>query len=265
MTTLNQLLSAFCLRAVAATLLVFVFLALIPETAFSQPFYFGNENPRKTTALSASFSIVDFEYTGNEAPPLLLEFSKPAYGLTFSRSNFYASVMWGLQTTSDTTQTELSFVDFSLYAWTEVFFSAEARTAEKRFFVPIMLFSTYRKVAPRPGGGTFDEFNIAAIGLGLGVGYYGKLSETFTLEFRSTPALGYAAQSFGDSSGITRMIDTDLQIHIDSVFNSVGLSFGYALRLQDWNIRASNIFGSVSRDLYDYKSTSHTFSIGANF
>ena len=240
-------------------------MAFSTHAVFSQPFYLGNENPRKTTAISASFTLVDFEFNGDSAPPLLLDFSEPAYGLTFSRSNLYASVMWGIQNASDTTQADLSLVDLSFFAWSEVFFSEEARAAEKRFFVPIVLFTNLRRVAPRSSRSSLEEFNIATLGLGLGVGYYGKLSETFTLEFRSTPAIGYAAQSFGESSGISTLIDTDIQIHIDSVFNSLGLSFGYALRIQNWNIRASSIFGSVSRDLYDYKTMGHTISVGANF
>ena len=256
---------ASCAIKVTLFVLLFIGTASFPIASFSQPFYFGNENPRKTTALSASFSLVDFEFNGDTAPPTRLDFSEPAYGLTFSRSNFFASVMWGTQNASDTTQSDLSLIDFSLFAWSEVFFSPEARAAEKRFFVPIALFSNFRRVSPRSSSGSLDEFNIATLGLGLGVGYYGKLSDTFTIEFRSIPALGYAAQSFGESSGISKLIDTDLQIHVGSVFNSVGLSFGYSLRLQDWNISATSIFGSVSRDLYDYKTVSHTISIGANF
>jgi len=244
---------------------LFVCLMLVPDALYAQPFYFGNENPRKTTAVSASFSTIDFEYNGDTAPPFLLEFSEPAYGLTFSRSNFFASVMWGTQNASDTTETDLSLVDFSLFAWSELFFSAEAKTAEKRFFLPISLFSSFRRVSPRSSNAALDEFNIATLGLGLGVGYYAKFNETFTAEFRSIPAIGYAAQSFGESSGISTLIDTDLQFHFASVFNSVGLSFGYSLRIQSWNIRAASVFGSVSRDLYDYKSFGHTFSVGANF
>ena len=265
MTRSNLIRFAFRKTTATAFVLLLLCAAFIPCAVLSQPFYFGNENPRKTTAITASFSLVDFEFNGETAPPTLLDFSEPAYGLTFSRSNFFASVMWGTQNASDSTQTDLSFVDFSLFAWSEIFFSPEARSAEKRFFVPIVLFSNFRRVGPRSNSGSLDEFNIATLGLGLGVGYYGKLSDTFTLELRSTPGLGYAAQSFGESSGISKMIDTDFQVHFDSVFNSIGLSFGYSFRIQDWDIRATSIFGSVSRDLYDYKSVSHSLSLGVNF
>ena len=265
MTNSHQSFLAIQLTGSAALLLILAFSILTPNSLKAQPFYFGNENPRETTAVSASFSLIDFSFNGNQTPTDLLEFSEPAYGLTFSRSNLFASFMWGVQNNFDSTQADLGLVDFSLFIWTDVFFSQEAQTADNRFFVPISLFSNYRRVSPRPGSGAFDEFNIATLGLGLGVGYFGKLSESFILELRSIPALGYSAQSFGDSSGISRLIDTDLQIHIDSVFNSIGLSFGYTFRIQDWDIRGGSLFGSVSNDLYDYKSVSHSFSIGANF
>ena len=236
-----------------------------PNILSAQALFFGNENPRKTTALSVSYSLVDFSFNGDTAPPVLLNFSEPAYGLTFSRSNIFASFMFGSQSASDTTETDVSLIDFSIFAWSEMFFSADAQSADQRFFVPIMLFSNFRRVSPDSGSGSLEEFNIATIGLGLGVGYYGKFSDTFTFELRSTPGIGYAAQSFGESTGVARIVDTDVQLHFAGLFDRLGISIGYTFRYQDWNINETSIFGNLSQDLYDYKNVHHTASVGVNF
>lgn len=243
-------------------------LVLLPCAAVSQPFYFGNENPRESTAILATYSAVDFSFDGNTAPETVLNFSAPTYGLAFSRGNVYASFAWGQDQIMDSLQTDLSLLDFSLYAWAEVFFSEKARTADHRIFAPIMLFTNYRKVTP-DNGGFLQEFNVTTLGLGLGLGYYGALGENVLIELRSTPALGYAAQSFGESSGIARMIDTDIQVHIGSVLKRFGISIGYAYRIQIWDLKATinpgNILGNLSSDLYDYRDTRHSVSLGVNW
>ena len=246
------------------TWLVGVFL-LIPSIAtFAQPFYFGNDRPRETTAVMALVTAIDFEFNGDNAPPSLLNFSQPAYGLAFSRSNIHGAVAWGRQNAADTSASDLSLIDLSISFWGEMFFSENARTADHRIFAPIMLFTTYRNVSPN-NGGSLDEFNITTLGLGLGLGYYGAFGENVLLEFRSVPALGYSAQSFGESTGLAQMIDSDLQLHIASVFNRIGISLGYGLRIKVWNMNASSIIGDISDDLFDYRDVKHAFSLGVNW
>ena len=211
-----------------------------------------------------TYSAIDFSFDGDTAPRISLDYSGAAYGLAFSRSNLFAQFSWGNESAPDTSRPDLSLLDFSLSFWADVFFSPDAKTADHRVFAPIMLFTNYRKVTPDEGG-TLEEFNITTLGLGLGLGYYGALSENVLIEIRSTPALGFASQSFGDSSGLARLIDTDVQMHIGSVFNRFGISIGYAYRIQIWDVRASSILGNVSRDLYDYRDKKHSISLGVNW
>ena len=239
-------------------------LLFVPYTVTAQPFYFGNENPRESTAIFATYAMVDFSFDGDTTPRVPLDFNGPTYGLALSRSNLFASFGWGRETTSDTSQTDLSLLDFSLAAWAEVFFSPEAKTADNKIFAPIMVFTNYRRVTPDEGG-TLEEFNITTLGLGLGLGYHGKLSEKALLEIRSVPGLGFSSQSFGESSGLARLIDTDIQMHFGSIFNRVGISIRYAYRIQIWDIRATSILGNLSRDLYDYRDSRHSFSLGVNW
>ncbi len=236
----------------------------LPSPSLAQPFYFGNERPRTTTAVLLGYSAVDFEFDGDNAPAVLLDFDQPAYGASFSRSNLFASAAWARQSSPDTTLSDLTFFDLSLSFWVEMFFSPTARTANHRGFVPIMLFSNYRKVAPE-NRGFVNEFNITTIGLGAGLGYYGDLGKNVLVELRSIPAIGYASQSFGESNGLARMIDTDLQVHFGAVSGAVGISLGYRFLLQIWDVNATSIIGDIARDLYDYRGAKHTFSLGVNW
>ena len=241
-------------------------LFLLPHlsSVVAQPFYFGNERPRESTSVMASYTVFNFEFDGDIAPNLLLNFDEPAYGLTFSRSNLAASIAWGRQNAPDTTRPDISLLDLNISLWADVFFSSNARTADHRLFSPIMLFTNYRRVRPS-GEESLSEFNITTLGLGLGLGYYGTLSENALVEVRTIPAIGYASQSFGESAGVAQLVESDVQLHIGSVFGRIGLSFGYAFRLQIWNVNARSFLGDIEEDLFSYRDTRHTFSLGVNW
>ena len=241
-----------------------VLLLCFAQSALAQPFYFGNNRPRTTTAVTIGVTAIDFQFDGENAPARVLNFDSPAYGVTYSRSNIFGSIAFGRQNSSDSTTNDLSLVDFTLALWGEVFFSEAATSADQRIFVPIKLFSNYRRVQPS-GMDLLEEFNITTLGLGLGLGYYGAIGEHVLIELLSTPVLGYAVQSFGDASGFAQLWDNDLQLHFGSVFDKIGISIGYTLRLTRWNINTSGIFANLSDDLYDYKDTRQTFSIGINW
>ena len=235
------------------------------EVATSQPFFFGNKSPRTSSAAMLGVSAIDFQFNGEEAPPRPLNYSSGAYGVSYSRSNIYAALLLGRQNSSDSNSVDLALVDFSLALWGDLFFSEAATSATHRVFVPIMLFSNYRKVTPS-GADILGEFNITTLGLGLGLGYYGAFGENVRAEFRSTPALGYSVQSFGDAAGLTRALDNDIQIHIGSVFNEkIGISFGYSLRWMVWNINVSGAFATLTDDVYDYRDLKHSFNLGLNW
>ena len=234
------------------------------EAATAQPFFFGNERPRESSAAMFSYSIINFEFDGKDAPTQVLSFDSPVYGLTYSRSNLYTSFAFGSQTASDTTSNDLSFLDFSGSIWGEAFLSEAATEAAHRVFLPITLYFNFRKVAPK-GIDVLEEFNISTIGLGLGLGYYGAFNDNVLLEMRSTPVFGLAVRSFGDSAGTARLLDTDIQLHIGSVFDTIGVSFGYHFRVKIWDVKTSSVFGNLSQDLFNYRENNQSFSIGLNW
>lgn len=210
------------------------------------------------------YSLVDFEFIGDETPAQPLTFDAPVYSLTYSRSNLYAAFSFGSQNAADTTSRDLSYIDFTGALWGEAFFSEEAAEAAQRVFIPILLYTNYRKVAPK-GIDVLEEFNITTFALGLGLGYYAAFGEHVLLEMRATPAFGVAIRSFGDSAGTARLVDGDVQLHIAEVFNTIGISLGYHFRAKVWDVRTSSVFGNISGDLFNYRETNQTFSIGLNW
>ena len=241
----------------------FVFL-LVCDVSYAQPFFFGNDAPRETSAGMVGYSIVNFKFDGENSPLQPLSFDAPVYTLTYSRTNVYAAFSFGSQMAPDTTTRDLSFIDFSGALWGEVFFSEKATEAAHRIFAPITFYTNYRKVAPK-GIDVLEEFNITTIGLGIGLGYYGKFSDNVMVEARSVPVIGLAVRSLGDSAGTARLLDNDVQIHLGSVFNSIGVSLGYHFRVMIWDIKTSSVFGGLSQDLFNYRENNQTISIGLNW
>lgn len=248
----------------ARVLLCLWCMMLLCDVGTAQPLFFGNDRARVSTAVMAGYSIVNFEFNGENKPSRVLDFTEPAYGLTYSRSNLAASIFWGRQNAADTTSFDLSLIDFNLAFWGEVFFSEAATSAPHQFFVPITVFSNFRKVAPR-NLDILEEFSITTLGLGLGIGYYGSWGENTLFEMRSTPSIGYAARSFGDSAGTARLIDTDAQLHLEEIFGKLGLSIGYHLRIMVWDVSSSNVFNTFTDDLFKYRDQKHTIQIGLNW
>jgi hypothetical protein len=100
---------------------------------------------------------------------------------------------------------------------------------------------------------------------GLGLGYYGAWGDLALLEFRSTPSIGYAARSFGDSAGLARLLDTDVQFHLGEVFGKLGLSLGYNYRITIWDVKTTNVFGAIDDDFFKYRDDRHSFHLGLNW
>ncbi len=244
---------------------LFCLAAFFPaESAHAQTFFFGNKTPRLTAAGMLGYSVVDFKFDGDETPTQPLSFDAPVYSLTYSRASLYASFSFGSQNAADTTTRDLSFIDFTGAIWGEAYFSEAATEADQKVFIPIMLYTNYRKVAPK-GIDVLEEFNITTFGLGLGLGYYAAFSENVQLEMRATPVFGVAIRSFGDSAGTARLLDGDVQLHFGQVFNTIGISLGYHFRAMIWDVKTSSVFGNISSDLFNYRETNQTFSIGLNW
>ncbi len=230
----------------------------------AQPFYFGNDRPRVATAVLVGYTAVDFTFAGDSLPPARLDFTSPALTAQYSRANFSASVSWGTQSAADTSRLSLGYLDATLLSWGEIFFSEAATDADHRLFVPITLYTNFRRVAPRDID-ILDDFSITTLGLGVGIGYYGQLAANALLEVRITPAIGVALQSFSDSAGSARLADVDVQLHLGPLVKRFGLSLGYGYRVKRWNVGGSSVFVTRSPDLFDYHEQRHTFSLGVNW
>jgi hypothetical protein len=236
----------------------------VPKGVSGQGVFFGNDRPRTSSAVLLGYTAVEFVFAGDEPPPALLDFARPAVTALYSRANFSASLSWGTQGAADTSRLDLGYLDATLLSWAEVFFSEAATDANHRVFLPITLYTNFRRVAPREID-ILDDFNVTTLGLGLGVGYYGQLAPAALLEVRVTPAIGVALQSFSDSAGSARLADVDAQLHLGPLVQRFGVSLGYGYRVKRWNVGGSSLFATRDADLFDYREERHTFSLGINW
>ncbi len=248
-----------------AALVALLFLVAAAEgEALAQPVYFGNERPRESSAVMVGYTTVDFTYAGDDPPPTTLEFTGPVVTAMYSRTNAFISASWGTQAAADTASLDLGYLDLSLVSWAEMFFSEAAREALHRIFVPITVYTNFRRVSPRDID-ILNDFSITTIGLGVGVGYYGQFTDRILLELRVTPAIGVALQSFSDSAGSARLVDADAQLHIASVADRFGITIGYHSLFKRWNVGGSSIFVTRSEDLFEYGEQRHTVALGVNW
>ncbi|MEZ4701849.1 MAG: hypothetical protein R2834_16040 [Rhodothermales bacterium] len=248
-------------RVVAGLTLI---VACTPAITRAQPFYFGNDRPRATTAAMIGYTSIDFAYVGEDSPAARLDFSAPAITALYSRANFSATLSYGTQNAADTSRLDLGYLDGTLMSWAEIFFSEAATDANHRIFVPVTLYMNFRRVSPRDID-ILDDFSITTLGLGVGLGYYGQLAQNALLEVRVTPAIGVALQSFSDSAGSARLADADVQLHLGPFINRFGLSLGYNYRVKRWNVGGSSVFVTRSADLFDYHEQRHTVTLGINW
>jgi hypothetical protein len=212
-------------------------------------------------------SQIDFHYDGDQSPPRLLNFDGPAFGAVFSGASLFASIAWGSQDAdpTDTTTVDQRLLDFSLLTWGELYLTEEGPSALHRFFIPITLYSNFRRVAPRSTGSPVGDFSVTVLGLGAGVGFSSQLGPGVLFYLRATPVIGIAAQSFGDNTGYAKLIDSMAEVHIGRPEDRVGVSLGYGFRATIWDVGGSDLFVGVPDDLFDYRETMHTFSLGVNF
>lgn len=241
---------------------------LAAPAAFAQQFSYGADAERATQALSFGYFVIDFEYDGEGTPPLSFAFSEPAYGVVYTRPNFFASLAYGTQSAADPARDArtLRLLDATITTWGEIFLAN--RRAERGFRVslPIALHTNYRRVSPEGEENSLTEsFNVTVLGLGAGLGVTFLGSERVTLEARATPILGLAVRSFGDSAGSARLLDTDVQLHLGQLAGRFGVSVGYGFRYQVWNGTSSTLLSELTEDLFDYKGRHHLLRVGVNW
>ena len=249
-----------------ATLAVVGFLVL-PSWAWGQMFSYDVGGDRPIQSLSVGYTVIDFSFDGDGEPSPSFEFSQPLYSVVYTRPSFIISVGYGTQDPANPSvdDRQVRMLDLGLSTWGRIMLTGRSAGAS-RVFVPIVLHSNYRRVAPEGEEDSLtDSFNMTVLGLGAGLGYIGNLGGKVTLEARATPIIGLAIRSFGDTRGSSRLFDGDVQLHFGPLLNGFGLSLGYGFRAQAWNISASDLIPNSRNDLFDYKSLQHTFRVGVNW
>lgn len=248
---------------VAACLTAAVFLASA-EAASAQRFSLRS-GAQAVQSLNAAVYFINFEFKGDEEPDFNFNFDQPAYGFVYTRPHFMATVAYGTQSPDDEGRQDLSLIDVSLTTWGE--FRLKGQDAgPTRFYFPIALYGSYRRVSPGDAAATtLDAFNISVFGLGLGLALDRTIGQTAFFEARANPVVGLATSSLTDAFGTSYLIDADTQLHLAGLFGRFGLSLGYTFRYQVWNINTSDLFPDEIDDLFDYKGLQHLLRVGVNW
>ncbi len=228
-------------------------------------FSYGGSERRSVQALSFVAYFIDFEYNGRSEPDVRLDFSGPAYGVMYNRASFSAAIVWGNSSREPgTIGTELNIVDASLTFRGNIL--QWGRGGSSQFGIPIVIFSGYRSVDPSLSTAPNDEFNYSSLGIGTGATFHSELSSHFWIDIRAWPVISMSFRSFEGFAGSTFLVDTDAQLHVVDLFNTVGLSVGYGFRYQAWDNKDSGISGGIiGEDQFDYKSSQHMVRVGINW
>ena len=238
-------------------------LFLGPDSASARQI--GPRGGVQVESFSAAYALIDFEFDGDDAPLFPFDYDQPAYGFVYTRPRLLASFFLGDQDADEEGREDLRLLDVSLMTWADLRLGGVS-TGRSRAYVPVVLFSNYRRVSPQGSGGSLvDAFNVTVVGLGLGLGLDSVLGETALFEARGHPVVGFATSSLTDAFGGAYLIDADAQLHIAQLFGAVGLSLGYNFRLQVWNVNTSDLFPEATDELFDYKSRHHLFRVGVNW
>jgi hypothetical protein len=234
------------------------------QSASAQQFSFRS-GAQAVQSLSAGYYLINFEFDGEGEPLFAFDFENPAYGIVYTRPHFLVTLALGDQNTDDAGHEKLRLLDLSLTTWGELTLPG-MNAGPSRAYVPIALFSNYRRVSPEGSDGSLlDAFNVTVLGLGAGLGLESALGETVLFEARANPVLGLASSSLADGIGTAYLVDADAQLHLAHLFGAVGLSLGYSFRLQVWNVNTSDLFPEATDELFDYKGRHHLFRVGINW
>ena len=240
-----------------------VALLLWPHPASARQISFRS-GAQAVQAFSAGYSLIDFEFDGDEAPLFLFNFDQPAYGFVYSRPRFLVTFALGDQA-ADEGRENLRLVNISLTTWGELRVGGPS-TGRSRAYVPVVLFTNYRRVSSQDSDNSLaDDFNVTVVGLGAGLGLDSVLGETVLFEARTNPVIGFATSSITDAFGSSYLIDADAQLHLAQLFGAVGLSLGYSFRYQVWNVNTSDLFPDATDEFFDYKGRQHLFRVGVNW
>ena len=239
--------------------LVLVFLSTVASESNGQMFSYGVNRPQAVQSVSFSYTLVDFSYNRSGIPEPSFEFEAPIYGIVYTRPNVVASLGYG----ADDTARDLRLLEASIFTWGEF---RLAESARGRLYLPIVLHTNYRRVAPRGEEDSLvDAFNITVLGLGSGLGYHHRFGDALLVHLRAFPVIGLALRAFGDSAGSSRLIDGGLHLHAPRLVGKFGVTAGYGFRAQVWNIGESSLVPQNRDDIFDYAGSQHVLQLGINW
>lgn len=250
-----------------------VLLLVIPVgVAFGQSFPRAQrEAPQQALALTVD--LINFQYAGEATPAVRFDYSGPALGLTYSRPNLLIAGVYGPPSSAALDTAKASLIDLSLSTWGRVPLAPRSpdEKTRSRLYLPVGLLSNYRRVrqSDAPDSLNGDEFSVTTLGLTAGLGVESHLRKGTVLQARLTPGLGFATRSFGDASGLTTLLDSDVQVSFGPVAGHYAISVGYGFRYMDWHLRVRRFLLSGAavgpRDFYDYRTLQHGFRVGVGF
>jgi hypothetical protein len=247
---------------------VLVLFLPMAETASGQMFGRDRGRPGPAQSLSVTYSDIDFTYNGSGTPIPSFAYSAPAIGVVYTRPNFLASVSFGSQAAAvgseDTRSRKL--LDASVTTWGDVFRLGRLGSGAGRFYIPIALHSNYRRVAPEGEENSLVEaFNVTVLGLGSGAAFEGAVGKRAFLQARLMPVIALALRSFGDAGGHSRLVDGDFLVHVGPLVRQFGVTFGYGVRAQVWDLGSSELLVGLTDDLFDYRGVQHSVRVGVSW
>ncbi len=241
----------------------FVILAWSVSPSPAQMFSQRSERPRAVRSLSAGYQWTTFQYAGSREPTQSFDYEAPAYAISFTQPNLQTSIAFGRQSAGPGGLRELRLLDAELFLWGGFPLTV---SRELRVYLPLILHSGYRSVDEQARGApSIDAFNLTTLGLGSGVGLESRLGSGVHLEGQITPVGGLALRTLEGTAGRTWLVRGRAQLHFPGLIRRYGLSLGYSYRYQRWNIDASDLFPTISDDLFDYKNRHHVLHVGINW
>ena len=250
----------FMIRRTFFAVLLTIFCA---DLSIAQMFSYGGLEGRATQSLSFTTFLIDFQYDGSGMPDRLLDWDGEAYGFSFNRRNFAATVVIGsAESSTGIVDDKLKLVDATITGWGEIVRSKGSTTT---IGLPIAIHSGFRSVDGDFVDAIDESFSYTVLGLGTGVSFEIEPSRTVSIQGRAWPMIGMAFRSFEGFAGSATLLDADLQFHFMRLFGKYGLSTGYGFRWQKWNTNESGLVRNVDDDLFDYKSNQHMLRLGLNW
>jgi hypothetical protein len=119
--------------------------------------------------------------------------------------------------------------------------------------VQLMLAADFTKV--ESGGPQREDFNVASVGLGMGLEYRYR-ARTMLFWVRAGVIAQYATEGFSTGSGFSPAVAAESMLCLRGIGPFDGIALGYRFRLQTW---------SMSNAALDYRSVFHGPTLGVMF